>query len=173
MRNTALIVWLLFLAACGSGSPDAGEPSKPPQDETEDGTDSTPAKTIPEMLNQARARNNLPPVTRSTRLDSAAVTHGRDMAQNNFFSHTSSDGKTVLNRFRDSGFKACWSAENIAWGQQTKADVFESWMASSAHRKNMMSPEAVRFGLARVGDRDGSHDPLWVMIYGRGGYPEC
>ena len=49
---------------------------------------------IVELLNRERADENIPPLTIDMRLMEAARRHNTDMAANDFFSHTGSDGSS-------------------------------------------------------------------------------
>ena len=46
----------------------------------------------------------------------AARCHSVDMAENDFFSHTGSDGSNFSQRMRDAGYTGSPRAENIAAG---------------------------------------------------------
>ena len=59
---------------------------------------------------------------------SAAARHSADMATNNFFSHTGSDGSTVAERSADAGFDTFPLGENIAAGYRSVRAVVLAWM---------------------------------------------
>lgn len=58
----------------------------------------------------------------------AAVGHSDDMASNNFFSHTGSNGSTLGSRAADAGFDSFPLGENIAAGFQSVRAVVLAWM---------------------------------------------
>lgn len=97
------------------------------------------------------------PVLLSGDLNRAARFHSDDMKDNQFFSHTSSDGTSMglrLSRY--------WSnpmvAENIARGSSPRHAVTRSWMCSTTgHRANIMNGD---WGVLGVGfaDTDSSSD---------------
>jgi uncharacterized protein YkwD len=100
-------------------------------------------------------------------LEEVAYAHNRDMGDNNFFSHTGSNGLTVGDRIRNAGYD--WSAvgENIAAGQQTINIVMAAWLDSPGHCANIMSSVYTEFGAAtyRV---DGSDYPIyWTQVFAR------
>ncbi len=68
----------------------------------------------------------------------AARDHSVDMATNNYFSHTSLDGRTFGQRMRDAGYTGQPLAENIAVGQSSPEAVMSSWMSSPDHCSNIM-----------------------------------
>lgn len=91
------------------------------------------------------------PLGHSSALQAAAQAHADDMSRSGNLSHTGSNGSTLASRVRASGYSACFSAENIAVGQANTAEVFEDWMGSSGHRRNILAVEATQFGFARAG----------------------
>ncbi|GAB5449059.1 CAP domain-containing protein [Gymnodinialimonas sp.] len=103
-------------------------------------------------LSALRAQQGLArPLGHSAALQAAAQAHVDDMAQSGNLSHTGSNGSTLTSRVRASGYSACFAAENIAAGQANTAEVFEDWMGSSGHRRNILAVEATQFGFARAG----------------------
>jgi uncharacterized protein YkwD len=114
-----------------------------------------------DLLNKIRLEHNLSTVKHSNQLSNAAQKHAEDMARNNYFSHTGQNGSEHYNRIKDAGYKACYSAENIAFGQKTTTEVMKAWMNSPGHRANNLSPRAKEFGLGRSGN-------IWVLLFGAG-----
>lgn len=142
-------VSLVLLACLGSAMPVAA-----------------PADPVPgaqAMLNRMRAEQGRRAVTPAPRLQRAAETHAAAMAQSGSFSHTGPDGRSVGGRVRAQGYRFCFVAENIAWGQRGLGRVMTAWAESPGHARNMFSGKATEFGLARApGD-------IWVMVLGRSG----
>jgi uncharacterized protein YkwD len=87
------------------------------------------------------------------RLAAVALAHSRDMVWRNFFSHTNPDGKDPFDRLRDSGLHFSAAAENIAMGQATGGEVYETWLRSPGHRENMLDCRYTRHGIGKAGDR--------------------
>ncbi len=115
-----------------------------------------------QLLNAERARVGLRPVSANGTLERIAAGHALDMEQRNFFSHTSSDGRTLGQRTRAGGYGFCSVAENIARGQRNVEEVHQSWMTSVDHRANNLSGSVTEYGLARV-------DDTWVLVLASGG----
>merc|ERR1712232_274013 len=63
------------------------------------------------------------------RLWKASQLHSQDMADKNYFSHTSKDGRSPWDRARAQGASA--SGENIAAGSSTAQAVLEQWKKSN------------------------------------------
>jgi len=49
--------------------------------------------------------------------------------------------------------------ENIAFGQTTEAQVFNDWIASESHCKNIMTASFKEMGAARA-------DNYWTQVFG-------
>jgi uncharacterized protein YkwD len=92
------------------------------------------------LTNVERAKGGCQPLRHDPQLRNAAFGHSSDMAAQNYFSHTSKDGRTFMDRIRGAGFTGGNAfAENIAMGQRTPADVVTAWMNSAGHRANIMN----------------------------------
>ncbi|WP_161962397.1 CAP domain-containing protein [Nocardioides speluncae] len=144
-----------------------GSPSTPPRNSPSAPT-SSPASSAPSgvqgqllrLVNQARNDAGCDPVTLDSRLTRAAQLHAEDMEQNNYFSHSSQDGRTFVDRAEDQGYPSP-SAENIAQGQSTAKSVFDAWMNSSGHRANIESCTSRTMGIGHTDAED-----YWVQDFG-------
>jgi uncharacterized protein YkwD len=106
------------------------------------------------LLNAERTRQRLTPLRLDRRLSKAADRHAGDMVRHRFFSHTSLDGSSFLDRIRSTGYlrkAGAWSAgENIAWGsgsRSTPRSIAQAWMQSPGHRANILSAEFRDIGI--------------------------
>ena len=88
------------------------------------------------------------------------------MADNNYFSHTSRNGRTPLDRIKASGFTpvSAW-AENIAMGYPTPADVVTGWMNSAGHRANIMNCAYTHAGVGLA--RTSRNVPYWTTNFAK------
>jgi uncharacterized protein YkwD len=129
------------------------------------------------QLNVERARNGLRPLRLNRRLSSAARRHSRAMARRHFFSHTSPDGATFLDRIRSTGYlrgARSWSVgENIAYGSgrlQTPRSIGVAWMNSPGHRANILSRSFRSIGIGiSAGTPFGSGGATYTTDFGRRG----
>ncbi|MCG7573658.1 CAP domain-containing protein [Phaeobacter sp. CNT1-3] len=99
-------------------------------------------------LNAARGQRGLRPVQSDTSLTRAALAHAQDMSARTYFSHVSPEGGTPMDRVRGAGGCRAAVAENIATGQADDMRVFQGWMGSPGHHRNMMGPHYTRYGMA-------------------------
>ncbi|MFI0419406.1 CAP domain-containing protein [Spongiactinospora sp. 9N601] len=117
------------------------------------------------LTNEARKRAGCAPLTHDAKLRAAAHGHSADMAQKNYFSHTSRDGKDPGARIRAAGFAPirAWG-ENIAMGQPTPASVVKTWLNSSGHRANIENCSFTHIGSGAV---KGSRGLYWTQTFAR------
>lgn len=111
------------------------------------------------IVNQERIDAGLEPYAWNTELAISAQRHAQDMVDNNYFDHTSQDGRSFSDRANAAGYDAFPSGENIAQGQRDAAQVMDSWMNSSGHRANILSPNSNEIGVGLV-------DFTWVQVFG-------
>lgn len=105
-----------------------------------------------------------PPITWNNVLESAAIGHAKDMNARNYFSHTSKDGRSIEDRILNAGYnykgyQSFAIGENIAYGQQSIAEVSNGWFKSEGHCRNLMNPDFKEVGVARSG-------LYWVQDFG-------
>ena len=87
----------------------------------------------------------------------------QDMATQDYFSHTSLDGRSPWDRARDQGISA--NGENIAAGYGSPSQTLRQWKDSDGHCKNMMNPN---FHVVAIGY---GHDPFstyrfyWTQMF--------
>ena len=105
------------------------------------------AEQVVVLVNQERAANGCGPVTMESRLRAAAQGHSEDMALNDFFSHTGSDGSSPWDRIHAQGYQYSTAGENIAAGYSTPESVMDGWMNSPGHRANILNCDFVHIGV--------------------------
>lgn len=118
------------------------------------------------LTNNERAQAGLPPLRYSPALGQAAQLHAEDMVDNNFFSHTGSDGSSVGSRARANGYAYSYVGENIAAGSPNPAGALEQWMNSPGHRGNILKPEYTEIGFGYVSDPSSPYGHYWVQVFG-------
>ena len=106
--------------------------------------------------NAERAEAGCGPLRADSRLTAAAQGHAADMAANDYFSHTDQDGGDSADRIRAAGFAGSATGENIAYGQESAAEVVAAWMDSSGHRQQHP-------GLRLQPDRRGLRQPRRLL----------
>jgi len=120
-----------------------------------------------ELINRYRQENGMAPLKVSGALAVAAQLHSEDMAAQNYFSHTSLDGRTFVDRIRQAGYTYnTWLGENIAAGYDTAQAVFEAWRSSTGHNANMLNPNFVVIGIGIAYNSSSLYGWYWTTDFG-------
>ena len=128
-----------------------------------------------DLVNEARAqaRNcgseffpTAPPVGWDERIEAAALVHSQDMAQNQNFSHTGTDGSNAGDRLLMQGYNWNTWGENILVGLDDARESIDAWIGSSGHCSIIMSPSLreVGAGIAR-GIFQGNNASYWTLLF--------
>jgi hypothetical protein len=120
-----------------------------------------------ELVNAEREAQGLHPLVYDDRLAAAARDHSEDLGVQDYFSHTSLDGRTVGDRLVEAGYYYNTYGENIAAGQPTPEVVMNSWMASSGHRANILNPNFCDIGVGYVYVPGSTYGHYWTQDFGR------
>ena len=124
------------------------------------------AEQVVALVNIERAAVGCDPVTMHPQLNQAALAHSEDMALNDFFSHTGSDGSSVTDRMETAGYINWWTAaENIAAGQTTPAEAMTSWMNSDGHRANILNCDFEDIGVGYYHHPDDGGSQVWYHYW--------
>lgn len=99
----------------------------------------------------------------------AAAAHSLDMATQDYFSHTSADGRSVGDRVSAAGYAYASLGENIAAGQSTVDAVVDAWMHSDGHCANLMGSDYQDFGLACADATTSRYGRYWTLDLARPG----
>ena len=97
----------------------------------------------------------------------AARKHSRDMARNDFFSHTGSNGLKVWDRAVAEGYAYRSIGENIAAGYPNAGSVQAGWLDSPEHCRNIMSPSFTHMGAGCTRDAAAYYGSYWTVVFGR------
>ncbi|WP_217895551.1 CAP domain-containing protein [Oceanospirillum sanctuarii] len=130
-----------------------------------------------QLINDARSQartcgvyGNFPAagnVSWNDKLFKAANAHSQDMAKENFFSHTGSDGLAFSDRIKAAGYSYSSAAENIAAGQSTTQAVVNAWLGSDGHCKNIMGSSYTEIGSACVSSESADYKTYWTLLLAR------
>ncbi len=113
---------------------------------------------IVELCNQIRQQRGLGPLEVRVGLQSAAAAHCGDMWDAKFFGHTNplDSSDTLAHRLETAGVAGLSSGENLfrceGYGTAQLAETaVASWMASPAHRANLLNPKFNCIGVSVCG----------------------
>ncbi len=109
----------------------------------------------------------VPPLSWSCKLQQAALKHSQDMGQNNFFSHTGSNGSTLRSRIDGADYAWRRIGENIAAGQRDVSSVMRGWLDSPGHCSNIMSGDFTEFGMGQVTAPQTQYRIFWTQNFAK------
>ena len=117
-------------------------------------------KEVVRLVNEARAKQGLQPLTYNWELSRVARYKSRDMKDHRYFSHTSPVYGTPFEMMKNFGITYRTAGENIARGQKTPKAVVDAWMNSSGHRANILNPSFTQIGVGYVADGN-----YWTQMF--------
>lgn len=107
------------------------------------------------LVNTERANAGLNTLSLDNTLQSSAMAKSKDMAEKGYFDHTSPTYGSVSNMLKQFGVSYRYNGENIAKGQSTPQSVMNSWMGSSGHKANILSPNFTHLGVGVYKNNNG------------------
>lgn len=116
------------------------------------------------LTNDERRRHGCDAVESNDKLHTAARGHSLDMAERDYFSHTTPEGDGPGDRATDAGYET-WGAENIAMGYPNADAVMTGWMNSEGHRANILNCDLTEIG---IGVADSPRGLYWTQMFGYG-----
>ena len=131
---------------------------------------STTNSAIADLLtatNNQRSANNEDQLRLSDELSKAAQAKADDMAQRNYWSHATPDGKQPWTFIQASGYDYQLAGENLAYGFSGGMDVVKGWMNSPEHRANILNAgyQDVGFGIAKAAVYQGDAPQTIVVSF--------
>ncbi len=125
--------------------------------------------------NDYRLQNGCSALTMNELLNNAAQGHSNDMALNDFFSHTGSNGSSPWDRMRNAGYYYSRAAENVAAGYSSPESVVVGWMNSAGHRANILNCDLKDIGVGYyyLGNDTGNvnYRHYWTQVFGTSSVP--
>lgn len=129
---------------------------------TTPGTSTQIEEEVIALVNEERARRGLPALTYNSALANVARTKSEDMAENNYFSHTSPTYGTPFEMLETFNIPFTAAGENIARGQTTAQEVMNAWMNSSGHAANILNSAFTEIGVGYVYNNG---VPVWTQMF--------
>lgn len=123
----------------------------------------TLASEIHRLTNLERSKAGVAILAYDEALAVIATGHSEDMAEDDYFSHTTPEGCTLTCRIEAAGYQALAWGENLAWrssdtlpeAKNLAAIFVDMWMDSPGHKQNLISGNFTRegIGLAKIGTK--------------------
>ena len=122
------------------------------------------AQQVLDLVNQERAKENLPSLSLDPNLAAAAQIRAGEISLS--FSHTRPDGSSCFTALTEAGATYNKAGENIAIGQNTPEEVVADWMASPGHRDNIMNANYSRIGIGVEESADNQYGGYaWTQFF--------
>src|SRR6266498_1302908 len=124
-----------------------------------------------DAINAYRAENGLPAYNLNSQLNTAAQSHANDIACNNLFGHTGSNGSTIQSRVTASGYVYSFVTENVygSYPPLSGAGVVDWWKNDKTdlrHNLNLISNTYIDIG---VGYAFFDNYGYYVVVFGTPG----
>jgi uncharacterized protein YkwD len=132
-------------------------------------TDASRVRDTILAVNSYRAQNGSSAYAINEKLTQAASAHANDMACNNFFTHTGSDGSTPATRAAASGYSAALITENVYGSYpplsgQGSVDWWKNDQTDINHNLNLLSTTYTEIG---VGYSFFNNFGYYVVVFGK------
>lgn len=121
------------------------------------------AEQVLNLVNYERKKQGLKALSLSNELTNIATLKSKDMAQKNYFSHTSPTYGSPFEMLQHFGVTYKAAGENIAAGQKTAEEVMQSWLNSSGHRANILSSKYTELGVGYY--KGGTYGVYWTQTF--------
>jgi uncharacterized protein YkwD len=121
-------------------------------------------QAIVDLTNKARADKKLPVLKPNEALCKAARAHSANMARQQKMEHVLDD-KNPSDRVKAAGYRSSFVGENIAAGNGWSLEqVFQVWMDSELHKKNILTKEYKEIGVGIA--RDSQNKLYYTQVFG-------
>ena len=111
-------------------------------------------------VNNVRVQNGLNKLTLNKNLNKSASIRAKEIVSK--FEHVRPNGGRYNTTITISH---TYSGENIAAGQTSAKQVFNEWMASEGHKKNILSPNYKQMGIFRHEDPTQRYRYYWCQLF--------
>lgn len=126
------------------------------------------ASRLLEETNDIRSENESPQLTFNERLGAAAQNKADDMADRDYWSHNTPDGKQPWHFINKEGYRYAVASENLAFGFNSATEAIDAWMKSDTHKQAMLDKAVneVGFGISTSLDyQDKGAQTIIVAMY--------
>lgn len=117
---------------------------------------------ILELVNIERAKVGLPALKMNEQLSKIARMKSNDMADGNYFSHTSPTYGSSFDMMKQFGINYNEAGENIAKGYSGSKGVMNGWMNSESHKENILDYDFKALGVGYV-NKNGIN--YWTQMF--------
>lgn len=121
---------------------------------------------LADLTNEERQSQNLSTLKVNPILNKAAEMKAEDMAAKGYFAHTSPEGKTPWYWLEKVGYRYQYAGENLAINFSDSKDVTAAWVASPAHKANIVKENYTEIGTGiATGVYEGQNTIFVAQVY--------
>lgn len=124
------------------------------------------ASSVLSQTNEQRLAQGLPPLKLNSKLSTAAQQKAEDMIAEQYWSHTSPNGKSPWSFIKKSGYSYAVAGENLGRNFLSTQNLVTAWLTSATHRQNLLSEHYTETGIAVVNaPLQGTETTLVVQMF--------
>ena len=125
------------------------------------------AEQVIEQTNQERVSLGLKPLVINQQLSAAALAKAQDMLNDQYWAHTSPEGKQPWDFMKAANYSYRVAGENLARDFHATTEMMAAWMASPTHKANIVNDKYEQLGIAVIDGRlEGFDTVLVVQMFG-------
>ncbi|MFA5841912.1 MAG: CAP domain-containing protein [Candidatus Paceibacterota bacterium] len=120
---------------------------------------------VASLTNDVRAEDNLGPLSTNQLLTSAAQKKANDMASRGYFAHVSPEGNPPWYWLDKVGYDYRYAGENLAVNFTDSKELLDGWMASPAHRANILKKDFTEIGIGMATGTYQGRESIFVVEF--------
>ncbi|MCA9369124.1 hypothetical protein KC721_02410, partial [Candidatus Woesebacteria bacterium] len=114
------------------------------------------------LINAHRENFHLPKLSSNAKLTASAQLKLDDMIEKGYYRHADENDQSTWHFIQVTGYDYSKAGENLAFNIGSEWDVFQAWLESSTHNKQMLDPDYTDVGIAI--DCDSIKEPNYKCI---------
>lgn len=118
-------------------------------------------------INNARVARGLPALRPNTYLMRAAQVHSDDLANNDLWSHTGSDGSTPQERMGRAGYPLGEGDEVLAANSDNTDAIVSAWLRNPRHEATLVNPAYIDVGAGYAYNANSTYGHYWTVVVAR------
>lgn len=120
-----------------------------------------------DLVNDLRRQNGVEPLSLNKNLTDSAQWYAEYLANNNWLDHTEPNGRSFDTRIKDFGYSNVITVgENIALGSSDPQTIFNQWLNSDVHRRNILARGYCEIGIGLANNGNLRYGNYWVQNFG-------
>lgn len=100
------------------------------------------------LINGHRENFNLPKLKANTKLATSAQLKLTDMIENEYYRHQDESDQTTWHFIQVAGYQYSKAGENLAFNIGSEWEIFQAWVQSETHNKQMLDSSFTDIGIA-------------------------